>query len=132
MSSSKFQMTSVKGRRPALQSGWLYPILVIFVIVAVYVVIGTLYAVKTPAWQVPDEPAHYNYVRHIAEGGGLPVLQPGDYDQAYLERIKAAKFPPSMPVDSIRYESWQPPLYYVLAAPVYLATNGSPLALRLF
>ncbi len=97
-----------------------------------YVGIGTLYAVKTPAWQVPDEPAHYNYVRFVAEGRGLPVLQSGDYDQAYLESIKAARFPPSMPIDSIRYEFWQPPLYYVLAAPIYLATGGSLLALRLF
>ena len=102
------------------------------IIIAVYLVIGTLYAVKTPAWQVPDEPAHYNYVRYIAEGRGLPVLQQGDYDQDYLERIKAAKFPSSMPIDSIRYEFWQPPLYYILAAPIYLATGGSLLALRLF
>ena len=107
--------------------------LVIFAFILVaYLVVGALYAVKTPAWQVPDEPAHYNYIRHIAEGRGLPVLQPGDYNQDYLERIKAAKFPPSMPVDSIRYESWQPPLYYLLAAPVYVATSGSLFALRLF
>jgi len=104
---------------------------VIFIVVA-YLVIGALYALKTPAWQVPDEPAHYNYVRFIAQGRGLPVLQPGDYDPDYLERIKAAGFPPFMPVDSIRYESWQPPLYYILAAPVYLVTGGSLLALRLF
>jgi len=104
----------------------------VWIIIAVYLSLGTLYAVKTPAWQVPDEPAHYNYVRFIAEGRGLPVLQPGDYDQVYLESIKSNKFPPSMPIDSIRYESWQPPLYYVLAAPIYLVTNGSLLALRLF
>ncbi len=104
----------------------------VFFILIVYLVIGALYAVKTPAWQVPDEPAHYNYIRFIAEGRGLPVLQPGDYDQTFLERIKAARFPPSMPVDSIRYESWQPPLYYVLAAPIYAVTGGSLIALRLF
>jgi 4-amino-4-deoxy-L-arabinose transferase-like glycosyltransferase len=105
---------------------------VLAIILAAYLGIGTLYAVETPAWQVPDEPAHYNYVRFIAEGRGLPVLQPGDYDQAYLESIKGNKFPPSMPIDSIRYEFWQPPLYYVLASPIYLVANGSLLALRLF
>ena len=104
----------------------------IVLIVAAYLVIGTLYAVKTPAWQVPDEPTHYNYVRFVAEGHGLPVLQKGDYDQDYLESIKAAKFPPSMAIDSIRYEFHQPPLYYVLAAPIYLIAGGSFLALRLF
>jgi hypothetical protein len=81
---------------------------------------------------VPDEPAHYNYVRFVALERSLPVLQPGDYDQGYLERIKAERFPPSMPIDSIRYEFWQPPLYYILAAPIYLATGGSLLGLRLF
>lgn len=108
------------------------PVIWLALIVVVYLGIGALYAIKTPAWQVPDEPAHYNYVRHVAEGRGLPVLQPGDYDQDYLERIKSARFPASMPIDPIRYESWQPPLYYILAAPIYLATSGSLLALRLF
>ena len=33
--------------------------------VAAYLTIGVLYGFRTPAWQVPDEPAHYNYVRHL-------------------------------------------------------------------
>ncbi len=102
-----------------------------------YVVLGLLYAVYTPKWQAPDEPAHFNYIRTIAETGTLPVLQRGDYDQEYLEKIKAAKFPPAMPIDTIRYESYQPPLYYLAATPVYLATRAGGLgvmvlALRLF
>jgi len=56
------------------------------------------------------------------------VLQPGDYPLAYLEEIKSAKFPPDMPVDPIRYEFYQPPLYYLLMVPAYLATDGLPLA----
>ena len=59
----------------------------VVLIVAAYLVIGTLYAVKTPAWQVPDEPAHYNYVRYIVEHRALPVLRPGDYDQKYIEQF---------------------------------------------
>ena len=124
-------MTKDEGRRTKGRVFRPSSLVLAFIVVA-YVGIGTLYAVRTPAWQVPDEPAHYNYVRFVAQGRGLPVLQSGDYDQAYLESIKAAKFPPSMPIDSIRYEFWQPPLYYVLAAPIYLATGGSLLALRLF
>ena len=124
-------MTHAEGRRTA-GSVFRPSSLVLALILVAYLGVGTLYAVKTPAWQVPDEPAHYNYVRFVAKGRGLPVLQSGDYDPAYLERIKAARFPPSMPIDSIRYEFWQPPLYYILAAPIYLATGGSLLALRLF
>lgn len=107
------------------------------VIFVAYVLLAALYALFTPKWQTPDEPAHFNYVRHIAETGTLPVLQRGDYDQAYLEQIKAAKFPPPMPIDSIRYESYQPPLYYLAATPVYLVARGfgmdtTVIALRLF
>ncbi len=90
--------------------------LLFLVLLLVYLLIGTLYALKTPLWQVPDEPAHVNYVLHVARTGTLPVLQPGDYDAEYLDRIKSAKFPPTMPVDRIRYESHQPPLYYIIAA----------------
>ena len=101
-------------------------------ILAVYFVIGTLYASATPAWQSPDEPAHYNYIAHIVRERSLPVLREGDYDQAYLDRLKAEGFPPQLTVAPVRYEGWQPPLYYLLAAPVFAATGGSLLALRLF
>jgi len=105
-------------------------------ILLVYAVLGGLYAIETPAWQVPDEPAHFNYVRYVAENLRLPVLEPGDFPIAYLEEIKFQRFPPDMSIDSIRYESHQPPLYYVLAAGVYSLANllGAPtlLTLRLF
>lgn len=94
--------------------------------------IGTLYAVNTPAWQAPDEPAHYNYIRALAETGRLPVLQPGDYDQSYLSQLTARGFPEDMSVDTLRYESHQPPLYYLLATPLFMVSGGSLLALRMF
>jgi 4-amino-4-deoxy-L-arabinose transferase-like glycosyltransferase len=96
-----------------------------------YTIIGTLYAVFTPAWQVPDEPAHYNYVRQLAEGQGLPVMKPGDYDHDYLSYLKLEKFPPELSVDTIEYEDHQPPVYYLLATPVYLVSGGAILPLRL-
>jgi 4-amino-4-deoxy-L-arabinose transferase-like glycosyltransferase len=101
-------------------------------ILAGYLLLGGLYAIYTPAWQAPDEPAHYNYVRQLAEQGEFPVMRPGDYPAAYLEQLKATRFPSSMPIDSLRYEGWQPPLYYVLAAPVYRLWGGALLPLRLF
>jgi len=104
---------------------------VIFII-AVYLGIGVLYAVNTPAWQVPDEPAHYNYVRYIVEHRALPVLQLGDFDQKYIEQFATPENTPHLSIAPLRYESWQPPLYYILAAPIYIATGGSLLALRLF
>jgi hypothetical protein len=109
----------------------------LILILFAYAFLAALYAAYTPKWQAPDEPAHFNYIRAIGETGALPVLQQGDYDQDYLEQIKAAKFPAAMSIDAIRYESYQPPLYYIAATPVYLAAraggiDAQVIALRLF
>ncbi|MBI4317007.1 MAG: hypothetical protein HY675_00840 [Chloroflexi bacterium] len=106
-------------------------------IVGAYLLLAVLYAQAIPKWNAPDEPSHFNYIRNVAERREFPVLQVGDYDFDYLEKAKAAKFPDTMPVDRIRYESHQPPLYYTLAAPLYLLTmplslNVQVLLLRLF
>jgi 4-amino-4-deoxy-L-arabinose transferase-like glycosyltransferase len=111
------------------QSGlhWLLP-----AIIVIYLILGVLYAVYTPAWQAPDEPAHYNYVQYVAQQHRFPVLKPGDYPAAYLEEIKALHFPPEMSIDPIRYEFHQPPLYYLLAVPIYQVFGSALLPLRLF
>ena len=58
---------------------------------AAYVALALGYATLTPIWQNPDEPAHYNYIAFVAETGGLPTLQPGDWDSALLERLKSGQ-----------------------------------------
>lgn len=105
-------------------------------IIAIYLVLAVAYASTIPKWNAPDEPSHYNYVKNIAEHGQLPILKQGDYDFGYLEKLKAARFPDGMSIDSIRYESHQPPLYYLLATPIFWATTALPvnsqvIALRL-
>src|ERR1700738_4195072 len=97
-------------------------VVLLALIVLAFLIIGALYATKTPAWEVPDEPAHYNYVAQVALNGCCPTLQLGDWDNDYLNAIKAAKFSPASlngRLSTIRYEDHQPPLYYLLAAPVY-------------
>jgi 4-amino-4-deoxy-L-arabinose transferase-like glycosyltransferase len=106
--------------------------LLLIAILVAYGVLGVLYAINTPIWQVPDEPAHYNYIHALVEDRSLPVIEPQDYDQEYLVELVSRQFPPEMPVDSITYEDHQPPLYYLLAIPVYLSAGGEVLALRLF
>ncbi len=95
-----------------------------------YLLLAGLFAARTPAWQTPDEPAHYNYVRQLV-GGNLPVIAPGDWDQAYLGQIVGAEFDPALSIDRLTYEDWQPPLYYLLQAPVYVLSGGSLTAMRL-
>ncbi len=103
-----------------------------YAILFLYFALATLFAITTPAWQNPDEPAHYNYIAFVATEGRLPVLHLGDYDEAYLQQLKDEKFPPTLSIVPVRYEFHQPPLYYMLAAPVYWLSGGSLLVLRLF
>jgi len=52
----------------------------------------------------PDEPRHFNYVKRLAEKGRLPLkVGPNEEDGAH---------------------TLHPPLYYLLASPIYLATRG--------
>lgn len=104
----------------------------LLLILLAYLFVGGLYAIYTPDWQAPDEPAHYNYVRQLAHGR-LPVMEPGDYDQDYIEKLVfESKFDPQYAIEPLTYEDWQPPLYYLLQTPVFLTSGGSLLALRLF
>lgn len=102
----------------------------LLLILAGYLLVGGLYAAQVPNWQAPDEPAHYNYVRQLANGR-FPIITHGDYDQTYLDEIRGARFAPEYSVEEIEYEDWQPPLYYLLLTPVFLLTDGALLALRL-
>jgi 4-amino-4-deoxy-L-arabinose transferase-like glycosyltransferase len=98
-----------------------------------YLIVGALFAALTPDWQAPDEPAHYNYIRQVAENGDFPVIEVGDWQQTYQNELTSARFNPELldRLDTIQYEDHQPPLYYLIAAPIFSATNGNLTALRL-
>jgi hypothetical protein len=101
-------------------------------ILLIYGLAGTLYATLTPAWQAPDEPAHYNYIRYLATEKAFPELVAACYDQAYLSELTSRRFPSELSIEAVCYEFHQPPLYYLLAAPIFWLTGGSLLTLRLF
>lgn len=125
---AKFTFLSSSGKIIIAMARTAHPLLML--IIAIYIALGIAYAVYTPTWQVPDEPAHYNYIADLVNTGRLPVLEPGDYPFEYLEEIKAERFPPTMPVDNIDYEAHQPPLYYLLSMPLFVATAGLPTAIQ--
>jgi 4-amino-4-deoxy-L-arabinose transferase-like glycosyltransferase len=93
------------------------PRLILALALAAYAALAFGYITLTPIWQNPDEPAHYAYVAFVAETGGLPELRPGDWDSALLDRLKNGHLGPGDAVGAIRYEAWQPPLFYLAAAP---------------
>jgi 4-amino-4-deoxy-L-arabinose transferase-like glycosyltransferase len=102
-------------------------------ILAGYLLVAGLFAVFTPPWQAPDEPAHYNYVAQVARNGCCPVIELGDWNSPYLEQLKTAHFAPDLlgNLSRVQYEDHQPPLYYLLQAPVFKVTGGSLVAMRL-
>ena len=67
------------------------------VILILFAGVGTLYGINTPPFEGSDEPAHFEYVRTLAGGNGLPLLD--------LKRGGV-----------VNYEAHQPPLYYAAAA----------------
>lgn len=100
------------------------PPFILAIILLGYLTAATLFALLTPPWQLPDEPAHYNYIAHIARGDGLPVLKMGDFDAEYIGQVVSERFPAELSVEPLRYESYQPPLYYLTAVPIYWLANG--------
>lgn len=102
-------------------------------ILSTFLLLGTLFAWRVPDWQAPDEPAHYNYIAEVASGELLPIIEMGDWNNAYLEDLKANNFAPDLLIelDTVQYENHQPPLYYWLASPIFIVTDGSLFAVRM-
>ena len=70
---------------------------VITLILATFIALSATYSVVTPIFEASDELWHYPFVKHLADGNGLPV-QDASIDQPW------------------RQEGSQPPLYYALSA----------------
>jgi len=99
--------------------------LILVLTLIAYAVLAFGYVTLTPIWQNPDEPAHYNYVAFVAQTGGLPELKPGDWDSALLDRLKNGRLEASDSIGAIRYEAWQPPLSYLVSAPLFRVLSGA-------
>ncbi len=77
-------------------------------VLALYLSLTVLYSLSVPLWEAPDEPSHYLCVRRFSEGDSFhPPLYPGPFRDDW-----SAKHLFSF------YQRSQPPLYYILTAPV--------------
>jgi 4-amino-4-deoxy-L-arabinose transferase-like glycosyltransferase len=101
----------------------------LIVIVAAYLIVGALFATRIPAWQTPDEPAHYNVTRQMAQTGRVPVIEQGDWQRDFSPPGPTQR---EISVEQLTYEDHQPPLFYALATPVYGLTGGQLVPMRLF
>ncbi|MGC8826995.1 MAG: ArnT family glycosyltransferase, partial [Anaerolineae bacterium] len=74
-----------------------HPWLVAFV-VALFLALGVVYNATVPIFEAPDEIQHFYYIKHLADGKGLPVQGSAESRQSWAQ------------------EGSQPPLYYLLGA----------------
>ncbi len=84
-------------------SRWLHLILLLTL------ALGLVYAFVTPPFEASDELWHYPMVRHLADGGSLPVQDPAN-------------------VGPWKQEASQPPLYYYLGAALTFWIDTSDVA----
>ncbi len=84
---------------------------VLTIILALFLVLGGIYALKTPVFEASDELWHYPMVRHLADGNPLPVQV---FDPAQAGPWKQ--------------EASQPPLYYYLGAALTFWIDTSDMA----
>jgi len=100
-------------------------VLAVLQIAAIFV-LGAVTAARFHIFAEVDERAHVAYVQEVAERGRLPWLG-RDYVSWQELAIEEHTYPrPSSANPRLlgfrgdSYEAWQPPLYYVLAAPAFL------------
>ncbi len=79
--------------------------LLLALILLLYAALALAYGLSTPLFEAPDEHHHFFAVRYIAENGRLPAIETGG--------------------ELARQEAAQPPLYYLLAAPILALVDTS-------
>ena len=79
-------------------------------IIAAFVLVGLWFSLAVPPFETPDELYHYGYARHIAQGNGLPVIDPA------AEEDEATPW---------AHEGGQAPLYYLLVGALTAGVDQS-------
>lgn len=85
-------------RQTAVRFSWLRARHWLAAVLVLYLALATYYNFMTPPFEAPDEIWHYHFVREVAAGHALPVVNP--------ENPKPS-----------RHEGLQAPLYYLVASP---------------
>jgi hypothetical protein len=76
-------------------------------LVQIYLLLALAFAVLIPLWEAPDAIWHYHFITHLADGNGLPKS---------VDEGEVALW---------RQEGSQPPLYYLLTAPLVAPIDRS-------
>lgn len=145
------RVRSLTARVPA--AGWM--------VTAAALCLGVAWSLLTPPFQVPDETSHVAYVQHLAETGKLPketadrapfspqenailgaigfariIGRAGEKtptsasEERYLRTVERQRLPKAG-AGNATTASNNPPLYYLLQTPIYLATSSGSLLTQL-
>jgi len=108
--------------------------LLLFSILLLALLRGGLYASFLPPWGLIDEEQHIHYIQHLAEQSAIPLV-----GQTYLSReivnslfetrrwevfhwrAHDSRDPMTWGLEGHSYEGYQPPLFYILFVPLYVA-----------
>ena len=101
---------------------WLIAVQLLILAVA-----GLTTVVRFPVWALVDELPHFDYVLTVGQDGRLPVLEEDLVSPGALALGGQAGNPAQLGLAGQSYEAFQPPLYYVLLAPV-TAAGGERMA----
>jgi Dolichyl-phosphate-mannose-protein mannosyltransferase len=99
---------------------------------------GGLYASLMPPWGLIDEEQHLHYIQYVTEQQAIPhvgqtTLSPEIIESAFSTGrwehfhwpTPASTDPEALGLEGQSYEGYQPPLYYLLLAPVYGTLPGN-------
>jgi 4-amino-4-deoxy-L-arabinose transferase-like glycosyltransferase len=88
-------------------------------------VLAGVTVVRFGVWAAVDEAAHYDYLLTVAEDHRLPLI--GDSNHEVTREISfrtyprpSGRDPAALGLAGHSYEAFQPPLYYLLAAPAFM------------
>jgi len=129
------------------KAGFLRKHTIVVLIILFGVLHGLIYALVMPPWGLLDESQHFHYVQFIVDKHRLPVMWQDQLSEEVVDSFFATeryvtlgsdRMPDRAEViipgrlDSESYEAYQPPLYYLLLAPFYLASPDGVLSKLFF
>ncbi|RJX43381.1 hypothetical protein DM826_07170 [Halonotius aquaticus] len=77
---------------------------IIVLLALIGIILRIIFAAETPIGMNSDEPAHYNYISYISTNYSLPVFE-------------------IVEPETMEYEYYQPPVYYLLLTPIHWIAN---------
>lgn len=113
---------------------------ILWLILVLTLLHGSLYAFSLPPWGLLDEQQHFHYIQHLAQESALPIvghtylspeIMESMFETGHWETFHwptpSSNDPREMGLQAHSYEGYQPPLFYLLLVPAYAILPGGVL-----